>query len=221
MMINSIWKRQTRLSTTEDDSDDTPNTGTIPIFLTSGESYQPPTGLRVVENKIFYYGDVTSDSCLELNRILVELDLKLRNTQNSLGSDVLTPIIELHVNTNGGCIFSAFSTVDTIRSLKSKVYTYNEGLVASAGTLITGIGHTRFIGQYSHMLIHQLSSEAYGKFSEIEDHFANVSHLMKCLKDFYKKHSKIPMKKLDDLLKKDIFLNADECLLYGLVDVIK
>ena len=221
MMINSTWKRPTRLSI-EDDSGDASNNGMVPIFLnTSPDNYQPPTGIRIVENKIFFYGDITIEACLELNRILVEIDLKLQNNQNSLGASIFTPIIELHINTDGGCIFAAFSTVDTIRNIKSKVYTYVDGMVASAGTLIIGIGAKRYIGKHSHMLIHQLSSESYGKFSEIEDHFLNVTNLMKCLKDFYKKTTKIPMKRLDDLMKKDIFLNAEECLTFGIVDEIR
>ena len=221
-MINATWKRKTRL-TVDDEPNDNSGGGMAQIFLNTGnqEQYQPPTGIRVVENKIFFYGDITSEACLELNRILVELDLKLQNTRNNLGDDVFTPIIELHINTDGGCIFSAFSTVDTILNLKSKVYTHSDGIVASAGTLITGIGAKRYIGRHAHMLIHQLSSESYGKFSEIEDHFLNVTNLMKCLKDFYKKHTKLPMKRLDDLMKKDIFLNAEECLTFGIVDEIR
>jgi ATP-dependent protease ClpP protease subunit len=70
------------------------------------------------------------------------------------------------------------------------------------------------------MLIHQLSSGVYGKFSEMEDEIYNCTNLMKLLKDFYKKNTKMPMKKLDELLKKDIWLNAEECVLYGLVDEI-
>lgn len=60
----------------------------------------------------------------------------------------------------------------------------------------------------------------YGKFSELEDEIYNITNLMSILKSFYKEHTKLPVKKIDELLKKDIWLSAEECLQYGLVDEI-
>lgn len=192
----------------------------IPIFInTSQEVQQSTSGIRVVENKIFFYGEIDDQMCLDLNRILVELDAKLQNTKNVLGEEY-TPIIHLHLNTPGGSIYAAFSTVDTIRILKSKVYTYVDGLCASAGTLISTIGEKRFIGKHAHMLIHQLSSESYGTYADMQADIENCSNLMKILKDFYKKTTKIPMKRMDELMTKDIYMKAEECLSYGIVDTI-
>lgn len=192
------------------------------IVQQGNESFSPSFGsVRTVDNKIFFYGEVDEDNALELNKTLIETDLKLQNTQNMLGADSFIPIIHLHINTFGGSIFAAFSTVDTMRNLKSKVYTYIDGSVASAGTLITAAGNKRFIGQYAHLLIHQLSSGVYGKFAEMEDEIYNCTNLMKLLKDFYKKNTKIPMKKLDELMKRDLWMNAEECLANGIVDEIR
>jgi ATP-dependent Clp endopeptidase proteolytic subunit ClpP len=193
-----------------------------PIFITTGNEGLQYTGgnIRILENRLFFYGDISEASALDLNRSLYEIDLKLQNTRNTLGENSFKPTIHLHINTFGGSIYAAFSTVDTIRSLKSDVYTYIDGSVASAGTLITASGKKRYIGKHGHMLIHQLSSGVYGKFSEMEDEIFNCTNLMKILKDFYKKNTKIPMKKLDELLKRDIWMPADECLEHGIVDEI-
>lgn len=176
--------------------------------------------IRTVENKIFFYGDIDESTCLDLNKTLVEMDLKLQNTMNALGHEDLNPICHLHVSTLGGEILPSFSVVDTIRNMKSDVYTYVDGQVASAGTLITSCGTKRFMGKYAHLLIHQLSSGVYGKFSEIEDEIYNLKNLMKLLKAFYKDHTKIPMKKLDELLQRDIWLTPTECVEFGIVDEI-
>lgn len=196
----------------------------IPIIINSssdGDSNQyNATSIKILDNKVFYYGDIEESAALELNKILYEVDMKLQNTKNMLGGESFDPIIHLHLNTFGGSIFAAFSTVDTMRVLKSKVYTYIDGSVASAGTLISSSGHKRFIGKHAHLLIHQLSSGVYGKFSEMEDEIFNCTNLMKLLKEFYKKNTKIPMKKLDELLKRDIWLSAEECHEYGIVDEI-
>ena len=214
------WKYKNNAEGYEEETNPFPNG--LPLFINTGgpEMMMPaPAGIRVVENKVFFYGEIDEQSMLELNRILVENDIKAQNTKNILGEGY-DPIIHLHINTKGGEIFAAFSTVDTIRQMKSKVYTYVDGSVASAGTLITAVGAKRFVGAHAHMLIHQLSSGMFGKFEELEDEMVNLQSMMKVLKDFYKKNTKIPMKKLDEILKKDLWLTAEECVSFGMVDAI-
>ena len=214
------WKKtRKRCSEESDEPQEAPQIQ--PLLINMGGDNQPASAdIRVVENKIFFYGDVDTGSMLELNRLLVKVDIKLQNTRNILGDDY-DPTIHLHVSTYGGLIYEALACVDTIRNLKTKVYTYADGNVASAGTLITAVGKKRFVGYHAHMLIHQLSSFMGGKFVEIEDDYQNLDRLMKTLKEFYKKYTKIPMKKLDEILKHDLWLNADECVQYGLVDEIR
>lgn len=213
------WKIKKRIFVSDGETIETQPT-TIPFIInTSQEVTQSTVGIRVVENKIFFYGEIDDQSCLELNRILIEVDTKLQSTKNMLG-DEYTPIIHLHLNTPGGSIYAAFSTVDTIRQLKSKVYTYVDGICASAGTLISSIGSKRLMGKHAHLLIHQLSSESYGTYADMQADIENCTNLMKILKEFYKKHTKIPMKKLDELMTKDIYLTSDDCIRHGIIDQI-
>jgi len=217
---NMRWKHNTRLSTSEDTS--SPTNNTFPIIINSGEEIQQSfSNIKIVGTSIYFYGEITSDSVLELNKSLVDLDLKNQTLKQSLFDNDYNPVIHLHINTEGGDLFSAFSTTDTIRNLTSPVYTHIDGLVASAGTLISSIGAKRFIGKHAHVLIHQLSSETYWKFSDMESDMENCVYLMKVLKEFYKSNTKIPMKRLDELMKKDIYMNASECLSYGIVDEIR
>jgi ATP-dependent Clp endopeptidase proteolytic subunit ClpP len=204
------WKKQNKQRMSMDTMDDPQ---TIMINTDGG------TSLKLVENNIFFYEDVNDYSILELNKLLLEVDLKLQNTKNVLG-DSFTPIIHLHMRTNGGEIYAALSTLDKLSTLKAKVYTYVDGCVASAGTLISIAGDKRFMGKHATVLIHQLSGEMYGKFSEMEDVMENSTALMKYLKNIYKEYTKIPMKKLDELMKRDIYLTASECLEYGIIDQI-
>jgi ATP-dependent Clp endopeptidase proteolytic subunit ClpP len=168
-------------------------------------------------NNLYFYADVDTSTCMELNKHLRELDKRLRKVD--IDYDV-TPRIKLRLNTYGGEIMAAFSSVDTIRDIKTPVDTYIEGCVASAGTLISGVGARRYMYKNAHLLIHQMSSGFYGKYSEFEDEIYNVTNMMKMLKDFYKEYTKLPMKKLDEILKRDIWLNANECLEYGIIDEI-
>lgn len=210
-------KKRNYLMNAQTEDEQTPMS--IPLYISAPDQPSGAAAMRSIENKIFFYDDITNYTILDLNRILIETDIKLQNTKNVLG-DEFEPIIHLHIKTDGGEIYAAISTIDLISKLKSKVYTYVDGCVASAGTLITMVGDKRFMGKHSNLLIHQLSSGMYGKYSEMEDTMENCTNMMKFIKSFYKENSKIPMKRIDELLKRDLWLTADECLQYGIVDAI-
>jgi ATP-dependent protease ClpP protease subunit len=78
---------------------------------------------------------------LHLNATLKKIDQEIANQSD--------PIIHLQINSFGGSVVAALATIDTILTLKSKVYTYVDGGAASAATLISCVGTRRFIGKYS------------------------------------------------------------------------
>lgn len=190
------------------------------IFITQGGSSGGGGGnVRVVENTIFFYADVTEQSALDLNQALYEVDAKLRNTQNVLGPDFV-PHLKLRINSYGGSLFAGLAVVDTIRNLRSEVHTYVDGAAASAATIISVVGKKRYIGKNSMMLIHQLTTGNYGKYSELEDDMENNRRLMKCIKDIYKQYTKVPMKQIDEILKHDLWFDSAKCQELGLIDFV-
>lgn len=204
---------------TDEEGDDM-KTSPPQIFITQAGSSGSSTGsVRVVENTIFFYSDVTEQSALDLNQALYEVDAKLKNTANFLGPD-FTPHIKLRINSYGGSLFAGLAILDTIRNLQSEVHTYIDGSAASAATIISIAGAKRYIGKNSMMLIHQLSTGTYGKFSELEDDMENNKRLMKMIKDIYKQYTKVPMKNIDEILKHDLWFDSAKCLEFGLVDQV-
>jgi ATP-dependent protease ClpP protease subunit len=175
-------------------------------------------GIRCVGNRILFYADIATQSALELNRLLREMDIKLQDIKKF--SDDFSPVCHLHLQSNGGEISPAFSIIDTIRTMKTPVHTHVEGLVASAGTLISTVGQKKYMTKYSYMLIHQLRAETYGKYEDLADNMINNSSYMSMMRSYYKEYTKIPVKKLDELLKRELYLTAKECLELGLIDEI-
>lgn len=190
------------------------------IFITPNLNGASSSGsVRVVENTIFFYADVTEQSALDLNQALYEVDTKLKRAAVFLGSD-FKPHINLRISSYGGSLFAGLAILDTIRNLSSEVYTYVDGSAASAATIISIAGAKRYIGKNSMMLIHQLSTGTYGKFSELEDDMENNKRLMKMIKDIYKQYTKVPMKNIDEILKHDLWFDSAKCLELGLVDEV-
>jgi ATP-dependent Clp endopeptidase proteolytic subunit ClpP len=178
------------------------------------------TSIRTLDNTIYFYSDISVIACSELNRLLREVDIRLNQAKLSMDNETFEPIIHLRINSYGGDVLAGLSTVDTIRSLKSHVYTYVEGAAASAATLITVAGKKRFIGKNSMMLIHQLSSVCSGTFERLNDEQQNNRRIMDLIKSIYKQYTKIPMKELETILKRDLWLDSDTCLKYGIVDKV-
>jgi|TARA_B100001173_G_scaffold133499_1_gene116004 ATP-dependent protease ClpP protease subunit len=174
---------------------------------------------KVVDNHIYYYSSVNKKSALELNMKLREVENKLLKKYNDHNNH--QEYIYLHINSFGGSVFSAFSVIDTIKNMKVPVVSIIEGAAASAATLISVMCDYRIIYKTSYMLIHQLSSGSWGKMNELEEEMENLKELMNSIKTIYKEKTNIPRGEISEILKHDLWWNADICLAKGLVDEIK
>ena len=170
------------------------------------------------DNHIYFHTDIDRNSISRLSILLREAEEYCILMGLRLRMDTIP--IYLHIYSNGGCIYSAFSAMDLIRSLKVPVYSVIEGATASAGTLISMICEKRLIRPLGHMLIHQLSSACWGKMSEMTDEYNNLKGLMKTIRDLYLQHTKLSLKKLNELLHQDIWLDAKQSISFGLADEI-
>lgn len=170
------------------------------------------------DNHIYFYTEVNKSSILELNKTLKLVGSENLHTSNVL--EIPTPDIKLHINSPGGSLFDGLAAVDYVRRSKAPVHSIVEGMAASAATLISVMAHKRSINKHSYMLIHQLSAGAIGKFEELMDDMENNKALMEAIKKIYLERTKIPAKMLKEILKKDLYFDANQCLKYGLVDDI-
>ena len=170
-------------------------------------------------NELYFYNDVNTESALVVNKTLSDLARQLLIAKITFDLQE-TPHIKLHINSDGGEVFGALSIVDRIQSSKVPVHSYAEGLVASASTLISVSCHKRYIRKNTILLIHQVRSWFEGTYEDFNDEKQNMDLIMKVVKDIYLKHTKFTEDELNTLLKRDIYLNADDAIKYGLADEI-
>lgn len=178
-----------------------------------------PTTVRISDNNIYFYGPITKESCQELDEALILLD---KNSKIfSYNFDISPLPINLHIQSEGGSLMNTFYVIDLINSLKTPVYTYVDGYVASAGSLISVVGKKRFMTKNSFIMIHQLSSSlGQGKFNDFDDNMDNLNKFMETLRNVYLEKTKIPIDELNNILEHDLWMNSKESLDYGLVDYI-
>ena len=182
-----------------------------------------------LNNHLYYYRDIDQEGAALFCKTITEMYFNLVASMTATG--LTEPVIEIHINSEGGEAASAFAMASKIEEIKKgikigpiqvpmKVITHIEGESCSGGTIMSVTGNYRTISEYSYMLIHYASSGFIGKTDDMKEHIKNIDLLNGIMKKIYKKYSKIPEDKLDEIMKQDVYLSPEECLAYGLVDEI-
>ena len=174
---------------------------------------------EVVGNSIYFYEDITSKSILNLNKEIKALESLFLYEQIQRKQTFISPI-NLYIMSHGGEIIPALAGMDTILKCEAPVHTIVDGGCASAATFLSIVGKKRYIKQNSFMMIHQLRAETFGKYNEVKDDIKNIEQWMNIMRNIYSKYTSVPLKKLNEVLKHDLWWDAELCLKYGLVDEI-
>ena len=169
-------------------------------------------------NHIYFNSPITMTSAFKLNQLLRTTADEIKLIAFQTRAPILP--IHLHITTYGGYIAAAWSTVDCIVNLGVPVYSVVDGIVASAGTLISLSCQKRFMRLNAYMMVHELSSSISGRMSEIQCETENLKNLMEHLRKFYMNKTKLTSVDLDGILTKDVYWNAEDCIQYGIVDEI-
>lgn len=173
-------------------------------------------GVSRDKNHIFFYDDVSTESCLSLNREIQAAVRELRSY--SLDYSCESPKIYIHINSYGGELLACFSTLDYIKNCPVPVVSIIEGCAASAATLISVVASERYMTTNSWMLIHQLSGGYWGKYEEMEEDLDNSRKFMDKIYEIYEEHTKLKKSELKKILKRDEWWDYQTCLKNGLVD---
>jgi ATP-dependent Clp protease protease subunit len=130
--------------------------------------------------------------------------------------------IFLYINSPGGSVTAGLSIIDTMHHIKPPVATVCVGLAASMGSLILSQGAKgkRFVLPNAEVMIHQPSGGAYGQASDID---ITAKHILKTRDRLNKMLAKATGQKLSKIetdVDRDMFMDAEEALAYGIVDEI-
>ena len=196
-------------------SEEAPDTNNILFISDSGESDDK---IERIDNRIYFYSEITRPKILDLNKELRALNMEIINSAKRLNSEIVN--IYLHISSYGGSVFAGLTAMDYVKKSEIPVVSIVDGCVASAATLISVVANQRLIHENSFMLIHQLSSGMWGNYEALKDSMENCDTLMETIRGIYSKHTKIPKKQLNDILQRDLWFDAETCLKYGLVDEI-
>lgn len=124
----------------------------------------------------------------------------------------------------GGSVFSGLALYDTIRNFRASgltINTHSIGMAASMGGVLLQAGETRSMGKHAFMLIHEISSGAFGSFSEIEDEVKFMKRIQEQLLGILADRSTLSVNEIRKRWeRRDWWLDSSECLRLGFVDEV-
>jgi ATP-dependent Clp protease protease subunit len=130
--------------------------------------------------------------------------------------------ITLHIDSPGGSVKSGLSMVDVMNYVDSDIITINTGMAASMGSILLGSGTLgkRFALPNSKVMLHQVSSGAFGNIQDMEISMAESKKANKVLFEMLGKYTKkTPEQVLSDATR-DLWFDCNEALAYGIIDGI-
>lgn len=124
--------------------------------------------------------------------------------------------IELHINSYGGSVFASISIFNYLKSLGKSITTINDGICASGASLIFMVGDERIMPENTMLMIHRASTFAWGNCNELREQADILEKLdNSTVMANYKNHFKGTDEELMELIDKETWLSADECLEKG------
>ena len=153
----------------------------------------------------------------EINDIMAEVVMAQLLYLDSLGKE---EPIHIYINSPGGSVTAGLAILDTMRLVKSKIYTYCIGLAASMGSILLSSGDKRYIVPHAEVMIHQPLGGTKGQATEIEIAAKHISRTKEVLNSILAENCGRTYEEVSQDTERDNWKSAAEELEYGLVDKI-
>lgn len=130
--------------------------------------------------------------------------------------------IDLHINSNGGDVFDGQAIHTLIKNHKGFVTAYIDGLAASIATVIAMGADKVIMPKNAMMMIHNAWTGLYGNANDLRKMADDLDHINDTIVNTYlaKVKDKTDEATIRDLMDKESWLNAEECLSLGLCDEV-
>lgn len=175
------------------------------------EAYLP----RRKNNDFIIVNEFSEDACIDFREDFFRLEASPKHD-----------IIPIYIDSFGGDVYSLQCMLSIIESSDKKVATICNSKAFSCGAILLSSGSKglRFMAPNAFLLIHQVSFETYGKFSEVSVSTEHCAKLNSDLMHILDKNSGHPTGYFEKTLVKhnnsDWYLDCNQALKEGLIDQI-
>jgi len=169
---------------------------------------------RLLKDRIVFLGGPITDE--QANLIVAQM-LFLSNEDSKAD-------IHFYVNSPGGSITAGLAVYDTMRFLRCDVATYCVGQAASMGAVLFAGGEKgkRFMLPNGRVLLHQplIAGWMEGAATDLEIEAKEILRLRERLYQILSEHTGRDPKQIEKDCDRNLWLEADEAIAYGLADKV-
>lgn len=169
---------------------------------------------RLLKDRIIFLGGPVVD---EVANLIVAQMLFLSNEDSKAD-------IHFYINSPGGAITAGMAIYDTMQFLRCDVATYCIGQAASMASVLFAGGkeNKRFVLANSKVLLHQplLSGELIAPATDLEIEAREILRMRTRLYEILSEHTGQPVEKIEKDADRNLWLDANETIQYGLADRI-
>lgn len=171
-------------------------------------------GFDVESSSIFLFGEI-------MDGTLYDVMTRIRGLIHMRDGEDKNKPINMIINSGGGSVYEALGIIDYMQSLDIKVNTIVRGCAMSAAALIlcagTGI---RASSQNSTIMFHEISSDIYGKSSDMKANVQHMEQLENILLGIISGNSKKDIDFWKSNTIKDFYLTPKQGIELGVIDTI-
>jgi ATP-dependent Clp protease protease subunit len=169
---------------------------------------------RLLRDRIVFLGGIVDDGAAN---VVVAQMLFLSNEDSKTD-------IHFYINSPGGSISAGLAIYDTMQFIRCNVATYCVGQAASMGAVLLagGVAGKRYLLPNSRVLLHQpmISGVLQGPATDLEIEAQEILRLRARLYDILSKHSGQTAQKIEKDCDRNLWLDSEEAIQYGLADRI-
>lgn len=170
---------------------------------------------KLAENRIFYINDEIDEYTLEIQKSIIDINIKDKDIDVSERK----PIV-ICINTNGGLLQETMSLSQVMIMSKTPVITVNIGAAYSGGALLLLAGHKRYALKYTKAMLHSGSGGVSGTYEQTESAQKVYKKQVEEMSQYILERSGMDEKVFKRNKSKDWYLDHDEQVKYGLVHSI-
>jgi len=166
---------------------------------------------RLLRDRILWVAGVVDD------RMSTVVQAQLMFLDNTDKTD-----ITMHIDSGGGSVKSGLSMVDVMNYIACDIRTVNTGMAASMGSVLLGAGTKgkRSSLRFSRTMLHQSSGGFRGNIQDAEIDMKEWTKINKTLFDLLGEYCNKPAKQVMKDASRDLWLDSQEALDYGIIDEI-
>lgn len=150
---------------------------------------------------------------------------KFRNQVLRVADSGENTVIPVYIDSYGGYVDSLAKMIETMDSVPNRFVTICMGKAMSCGAILLSHGDIRWCGQYSRVMIHNISAGTWGDVTELKARSDECDRLNQIFMKLLAENCGKTYDELQSLIKastnsKDIWLGPQEAFEFGIVDQI-